>query len=216
MVKSSLQHSLSDNNTDFATAFSPWASTIRQFSIDGSSETISPQLHSDRSRFISFARGSAALAILALFTSAAVLTCALASLHLRLRGRPALWVLYLATFFDGLLFLAATALAMNAMNYGPRSIVRYAGLQPKTGEFLGPGMYTLVAGVVIKFLAIAGFFFGFLFFGLISIIVAIWPVLCACACLCGPGQGPGQDRYRCSNCGWTGNHQSGDGYCPNC
>ncbi|KAF7550128.1 hypothetical protein G7Z17_g5924 [Cylindrodendrum hubeiense] len=132
MVKTSLGHSFADNETAIAAAYKPWASAIRKSSIDGSSETVSSQLHSDHAKFLSFARASAALAILALFTSVAVFACALVSMHPRLQGRPPLWALYLATFFDGLMLLAATALAINAMNYGPRSIIRYAGVEIKT------------------------------------------------------------------------------------
>ncbi|RMJ07001.1 hypothetical protein CDV36_013394 [Fusarium kuroshium] len=51
-------------------------------------------------------------------------------------------------------------------------MVRYAGLekQNEPSDFLGPGMYVLAAGVLVKFLAIAGVFIGFLLFGFISLV----------------------------------------------
>ena len=103
---------------------------------------------------------------------------------------------------------------MYAMMDGPRSIVRYAQLESRDpGTYLGPGMYTLAAGVVIKFMAIAGVFIGFIVFGIISLLVSCLALMCACACLAGAAE---QGRYRCSNCGWSSDWRPSSGICPNC
>ncbi|KAF5012520.1 hypothetical protein FDECE_1419 [Fusarium decemcellulare] len=214
MVDSSLCAAISDD-TSLSSALAPWASFIRSSSIDGSSKTINPRLHTARTRFLSFTRASAALAILALLTSAGLLVVALASLHAKLRGRVRLWMLYLGTLFDGLLLLASAVLAIYAMNEGPRAIVRYAGLEKESQptDFLGPGMYVLAAGVLIKFLAIAGVFIGFILFGIISLVMSCLAIMCACACLAGAGD---QGRFYCRYCGWSSDSRPWDGYCPNC
>lgn len=215
MVDSSLRASIS-NETALSSALGPWASFIRGSSIDGSSGTVNPGLHASRARFLSFSRASAALAVLALLTSAALLAVAAASMmHARFRGRVKLWMLYLGTLLDGLLLLAAAVLAVYAMNEGPRAIVRYAagGAEERLGDFLGPGMYVLAAGVLVKFLAIAGVFVGFLLFGFISLVVSCLAVMCACACLAG---GAEQGRYYCQHCGWSSDVRPYNGCCPSC
>ncbi|KAM5357424.1 hypothetical protein ACJZ2D_016286 [Fusarium nematophilum] len=214
MVDSSLRAS-TPNETALSSALAPWASVIRSSSVDGSSESVNPRLHASRTRFLSFSRASAALAVLALLTSAGVLAVALASMASRLRGRVKLWMLYLGTLFDGLLLLASAVLAVYAMNEGPRAIVRYAGVggQSKPGDFLGPGMYVLGAGVVVKFLAIAGVFVGFLIFGFVSLMLSCLAVICACGCLAGAAE---PSRYYCRYCGWSSDVRPWDGYCPNC
>ncbi|KAH7250483.1 hypothetical protein B0J15DRAFT_43298 [Fusarium solani] len=214
MVDSSLRASIS-NETALSSALAPWASFIRSSSIDGSSKTVNPRLHTSRTKFLSFSRASAALAVLALFTSAGLLVVAVASLHARFRGKVRLWMLYLGTLFDGLLLLASAVLAIYAMNEGPRAIVRYAGLEKKNepSDFLGPGMYVLAAGVLVKFLAIAGVFIGFLLFGFISLVVSCLAVMCACACLAG---GAERGRYYCQYCGWSSDVRPYNGCCPSC
>ncbi|CAM1509959.1 Fc.00g002940.m01.CDS01 [Cosmosporella sp. VM-42] len=211
MIESSLKHSLS-SESDLKAAVSPWYSVIKTASIDGHSKTINPTLHSDRNHFIAFSRASAALAILALLTSATILGLSIASL--KFNNRPRLWKLYLATFFDGMLLLGSTILAMYAMMDGPRSIIRYANLEVQDpGKYLGPGMYTLAAGVLIKFMAIGGVFVGLIVFGIVSLIISALAVMCACACLAGAAE-PG--KYRCPNCGWSSDWRPSNGCCPNC
>lgn len=214
MVDSSLRASIS-NETALSSTLAPWASFIRSSSIDGSSKTVNPRLHTSRTKFLSFSRASAALAVLALLTSASLLVVAVASLHHRFQGKVRLWMLYLGTLFDGLLLLASAILAIYAMNEGPRAIVRYAGLekQHEPNDFLGPGMYVLAAGVLVKFLAIAGVFIGFLLFGFISLVVSCLAVMCACACLAG---GAERGRYYCQYCGWSSDVRPYNGCCPSC
>ncbi|KAM5349006.1 hypothetical protein ACJ41O_008829 [Fusarium nematophilum] len=179
MVESSLRHTLHDNKTALNSALSPWRAAIKKFSIDGSSPTISPRLHTDRALFLSSFRGSAALAILSLLVGVAILVVALVSLQSR-RGepqkKPGLWVLYLATALDGLLFLGADALVVHAMVRGPYSIVTYAGGQLFPDTLVGRGMVVFSAGVIFKFLAIGGVFVACVAFCVVSFVVS-WPLL---------------------------------------
>lgn len=132
----------------------------------------------------------------------------------KFRNRPRLWKLYLATFLDGMLLLTATILAIYAMKNGPRGIVEYAGLERRDpGKYIGPGMYVLVAGVLIKFLAIAGVFVGLIIFGFVSLVVSCLAVMCACACLAGAAD---EGKYKCKRCGWSSDWRPSGGYCPRC
>ncbi|KAM5370897.1 hypothetical protein ACJZ2D_008330 [Fusarium nematophilum] len=180
MVESSLRHTLHDNKTALNSALSPWRAAIKKFSIDGSSPTISPRLHTDRALFLSSFRGSAALAILSLLVGVAILVVALVSLQSR-RGepqkKPGLWVLYLATALDGLLFLGADALVVHAMVRGPYSIVTYAGGQLFPDTLVGRGMVVFSAGVIFKFLAIGGVFVACVAFCVVSFVVSWFALL---------------------------------------
>ena len=212
MVEYSLNKTLT--SSQLKPVLSSWYTRIHGASIDGHSSTINPKLHEDRQHFVTFSRASAALAILALLTSATILGLALASL--KFKGWLKLWQLYLATFVDGMLLLASTVLAIYAMNYGPRSILLYAkleGLQP--GGYIGPGMYVLVAGVVIKFLAIAGVFLGFIILGFVSLMMACLAAVCACGCLAG-AVGSDGTKYKCKRCGWSSTYRPAGGVCPHC
>lgn len=114
-----------------------------------------------------------------------------------------------------MLLLAATVLAIYAMNYGPRSVLLYAKLEGlQAADYVGPGMYVLVAGVVIKFLAIAGVFLGFIILGFVSLVMACFAAMCACACLAGAVGG--DEKYKCRRCGWTGSSRPWNGACPRC
>lgn len=225
-----IQHSLAvsllpSHNQSYLSALRPWTSAIRSSSIDGSSPTTNPRLHADRAKFLSFNKASAAMSVLALLTSATVLATALATASSR---RAPLWALYLGTFFDAMFLLAALVLAIYAMNTGPRSLLRLAqgnsssssggGLLSELknpGTYLGPGMFTLAAGVLVKFLAIAGVFVGFLIFGFISLVTACLAAMCACACLAGAVGSDGR-RYRCSNCGYQTTYNPAGGSCGSC
>ncbi|KAH6885807.1 hypothetical protein B0T10DRAFT_563798 [Thelonectria olida] len=175
IVENSLKAELADNKAAYTAAIAPWASVIRTDAIDGSSKTKNRRLHDDRQNFVSFNKASAAMAVLALLTSASVLITALATASSR---KVPLWALYFGTFVDGMFLLASLILAIYAMNYGPRSLMRAAegagvAAVPELkdpGRYLGPGMYTLAAGVMVKFLAIAGVFIGFIVFGFISLL----------------------------------------------
>ncbi|KAK7427498.1 hypothetical protein QQZ08_005939 [Neonectria magnoliae] len=201
MIENSLKAKLGDDTDAYAKAIAPWASVIRSEGIDGSSKSKNSQLYHERQRFVPFAKASAALAILALLTAATIVAAAVVTFSSR---KLPLWSLYLGTFFDGALLLAATLLAVYAMNNGPRSLIRYAvpledgldvGLEDPE-RYMGPGTYTLWAGVVIKFIAIAGVFVGFIIFGIISLVAMCFVVMGACACL-----GGSSSKYECSNCG---------------
>ncbi|KAF7543310.1 hypothetical protein G7Z17_g10839 [Cylindrodendrum hubeiense] len=177
MVENSLKAEIGDDKDAYAEAIAPWASVIRSYGIDGSSSTKASKLHDERKKFVPFAKASAAMAILALLTSATILIAAVATMSSR---RIPLWALYLGTFVDGMLLLAATILAMYALKNGPHSLLEYAASmngttfesQVVSPEYMGPGMYTLVGGVLVKFLAIAGVFIGFIIFGIISLVAA--------------------------------------------
>ncbi|KAH7133262.1 hypothetical protein B0J13DRAFT_561959 [Dactylonectria estremocensis] len=200
IVENSLKAEIGDNKEAYAKAVAPWASVIRSHGIDGSSSTKAKKLHDERNKFVPFAKASAALATLALLTSVTILVVTVATMSSR---AVPLWALYLGTFFDGLLLLGATTLAIYALRYGPHSLIQYAGTTMEshvTPEYMGPGMYTLAGGVLVKFLAIAGVFVGFIIFGFISLVAACLAVMCACACL-GAAAGDDGSTYRCSNCG---------------
>lgn len=219
MVENSLIAELGDDSADYAAAIAPWASAIRSYGIDGSSSAKSGQLYDERKKFVPFAKASAALAVLALLTSATILIATVATMSSR---RIPLWLLYLGTFFDGLLLLAATILAMYAIKNGPHSLLQYASLtdggsfeSQVSPEHMGPGMYTLAGGVLVKFLAIAGVFVGFIIFGIISLAAACLAVMCACACL-GAAAGDSNTTYRCGNCGYTTSYSPRFSNCSSC
>jgi len=141
------------------------------------------RLQGTRPQFIAMSKASAALAILSLIVGIALLSVSIASMSKRWEAKPALWVLYLISIVDGLIFLGSGILSIFAMNNGISSIILNSGLRSQDiSSFSGPGMYTLFGGSLMKFAAV-GLFLTCLF----MVVMFVGACVLACCLSCCEG-----------------------------
>lgn len=102
--------------------------------------------------FVDMLKAAGALAILSVIAAVGLVAVSLASLGERWAKRPRVWVLYIVSIVDGAMLFGSAVLLVLAMNHGPRYVLEEANVRAElVGEFVGPGLYVVFAGAVIKF-----------------------------------------------------------------
>lgn len=102
--------------------------------------------------FVDMLKAAGALSILSAIMAFSLLAVSIVALGEGWKKKPKVWVLYFVSILDGAVLFGAAVLLVLAMNRGPRYVLEEANVRAElVGEFVGPGMYVVFAGAVIKF-----------------------------------------------------------------